>query len=486
MALPDAESFAKACLLKGDFSWDTCWKVARATPLIVKHELRDIVSGADPHGEAFAFGVYAYGAFAEITNLTERHCEFVRYLNCCLRLRDNDTRWSSLALNCNAKMKPHKDVHNLVGSINLIVGFGDYVDGKVWIEDCTATVNDGLVAKDINGRTVLGRTHDCKQRVLAFPPDRMHCPEPWKGERWTLVAFASRGVAKCSRDELSALRDLDFPVGFTPPEAYVAQDAFVECRTVSFVDEVEAYPTEQAIKRKAVLASGHKPTRRKQQVEQHRDDCGDSLDSIVEFVETVPWHPHLMGAMFESPLHEAESYSAIAEFAFGRGLWLHGSGVDMPMKKLQQRPHMSVGGLQVFHQSALQANDGRIVAVVELFGGVGETSYLVAKLHGLKAGVNFDICCGFNLSKARDRELVKEYVATRKPLVAVMAPPCKGFGQLQHMNKAIHHDTWHRTRAEGFGLAQFCAEIARAQCVAGRHFVLEQPLPRASGYPESG
>ena len=145
------------------------------------------------------------------------------------------------------------------------------------------------------------------------------------------------------------------------------------------------------------------------------------------------------------------------------------------MKKLQQRPHMSIDGLHVFHQSALQANNGQIVAVVELFGGVGETSYLVAKLHGLKAGVNFDICCGFNLGKARDRELVKEYVATRKPLVAVMAPPCKGFGQLQHVNKAIHHDTWHRTRAEGISLAQFCAEIARIQCVAGRHFVLEQP-----------
>ena len=57
-----------------------------------------------------------------------------------------------------------------------------------------------------------------------------------------------------------------------------------------------------------------------------------------------------------------------------------------------------------------------------------------------------------------------------------MVPPYKGFGQLQHMNKAIHHDTWRRTRAEGISLAQFCAEIARAQCVAGRHFVLEQPL----------
>ena len=33
---------------------------------------------------------------------------------------------------------------------------------------------------------------------------------------------------------------------------------------------------------------------------------------------------------------------------------------------------MSIDGLHVFHQSALQANNGQIVAVVELFGGVGE------------------------------------------------------------------------------------------------------------------
>ena len=154
MALPDAESFAKACRLKGDFS--CCWKVARVTPLMLSMSFVTLFPQPIRMAEAFAFGVYAYGALLESTNLTKRHCEFARYLNCFLRLRDNDTRWSSLALNCNAEMKPHKDVHNLVGSMNLIVGFGDYVDGKVWIEDCTTTVDDDMVAKDINDRTVMG------------------------------------------------------------------------------------------------------------------------------------------------------------------------------------------------------------------------------------------------------------------------------------------------------------------------------------------
>ena len=481
MSLDDAESFAKTCRLNGDFSWDTCWKVVRVTPFRSRHGLRDIVKSANPDGTSYAFGVYAHGAFVGITRCTEQHPELVRYLNNCLRIRDADTRWSSLNLNCNADMLPHKDVHNLTGSTNLIVGFGNYRGGKVWIEvgndvqGGSNAVGNDVAGKSINGRMVMGRPHDCKHRVIAFPPDRIHCPEPWEGERWTLVAFASRGVAHCSRDELSKLCGLDFPVGLVPPTSHATRDVVDECRVVSFADCTEAYPTEQAIKRKAVLAAGHKPIRRKQQVEQHRDDCGDSLDSILEFVEHVPWNPNFMGAACECTPRESSDYSAFAEFAFGRGLWLHGSGVESPMWRWQQRPHMDIESLNAFHESTLRSNDGRVVAVVELFGGVGETSYLIAKLHGLKAGVNFDICCGFNLSIARDRELVKSYIATRKPLVAVMAPPCKGFGQLQHLNKVINPETWHRTRAEGVALAQFCAEIADMQCAAGRHFVVEQP-----------
>ena len=426
MSLSDAESYAKTCRLNGDFSWDTCWKVVRVTPLGSNRGLRDIVKSANPDGVSHAFGVYAHGAFVGITHRTDQHPELVRYLNNCLRVRDADTRWSSLNLNYNADMMPHKDVHNLVGSTNLIVGFGNYRGGKVWIEvgndvqGGSNAVGNDVAGKSINGRMVMGRPHDCKHRVIEFPPDRIHCPEPWEGERWTLVAFASRGVAHCSRDELSKLCGLDFPVGLVPPTSHATRDVVDECRVVSFADCTEAYPTEQAIKRKAVLAAGHKPIRRKQQVEQHRDDCGDSLDSILEFVEHVPWNPNFMGAACECTPRESSDYSAFAEFAFGRGLWLHGSGVEIPMWRWQQRPQMNIESLDAFHESTLCSNDGRIVAVVELFGGVGETSYLIVKLHGLKAGVNFDICCGFNLSMARDRELVKSYTATRKPLVAVM------------------------------------------------------------------
>ena len=124
----------------------------------------------------------------------------------------------------------------------------------------------------------------------------------------------------------------------------------------------------------------------------------------------------------------------------------------------QQRPEMDIESLDAIHESSLRSNDGRVVAVVELFGGVGETSYLIAKLHGLKAGVNFDICCGFNRSLARDRELVNSYIATRKPLVAVMA------GQLQHLNEVIFPETWHRTRDGCCFSTVLCRNSEHAAC----------------------
>ena len=116
------------------------------------------------------------------------------------------------------------------------------------------------------------------------------------------------------------------------------RDVVDECRVVSFADCAEVYPSEQAIKRKALLAAGRKPTRRKQQVEQRPDDCGDSLDSILEFVAHVLWRPNFMGATCECTPREASDYSAFAEFAFGRGLWLHGSGVEIPTLKWQHGP----------------------------------------------------------------------------------------------------------------------------------------------------
>ena len=168
-------------------------------------------------------------------------------------------------------------------------------------------------------------------------------------------------------------------------------------------------------------------------------------------------------------------FASCSEFAFGKGRWLHGSAVDRVMTQIQSRPILSLEQLITFHSSCNAAVDGDCIAVAELFGGIGYTTHLVAKIHGLKTGVNFDITSGFDLRRADDTRMLVHYVSTRRPLVLVMAPPCKGFGALQHLNKIINPSAWQYARQEGLPLAKLCARLAELQIEGGRHFIVEQP-----------
>ena len=249
-----------------------------------------------------------------------------------------------------------------------------------------------------------------------------------------------------------------------------------DSKAVSFCDEAVSYPTEQAIRRKAVLATGHVPKRKHQNVEQHRDDCGDSLDSILEYVEVLPWSPELMGGESSNVEHTGyQFYEGCAEFSLGKGRWLHGSASRHPMHRISSRPAVSLAQLNDFHEKCQRKFELGCLAVVELFGGVGHTTYMVAKIYGLKAGINFDITSGFDLNKIEDVKMLLHYVETRQPLVIIMAPPCKGFGALQNLNKIINPDAWKQAKREGIPLARLCAQLARFQMQSGRHFILEQP-----------
>ena len=225
------------------------------------------------------------------------------------------------------------------------------------------------------------------------------------------------------------------------------------------LEDGRSYPTEQALKRKAVIASGHKPKQRLRQVEQNDDDCGESLDSILPIVDALHWSSSLMSAEAECSDTEMEEYSACSMFAWGNGRWMHGSCARSPMASLSSRPIVSVTLLSNIHHELEQQN-GRCVALMELFGGAAETSHLLVKLHGLKAGTNFDMTAGFDMSVKEDVTAMRRYVHEHEPLVILMGPPCKGFGPLQSLNRVIHPEAWKRARTEGEPLAELCAELA--------------------------
>ena len=250
-------------------------------------------------------------------------------------------------------------------------------------------------------------------------------------------------------------------------------------KSVTFVDidpefDVQTYPTEQAIRRKAVIAAGHQPAKRNKNVEQHRDDCGESLDSILEIVEVHSWTPALNAYLQDDDEQSSQIYPVLSEFVEGRGRWMHGSGSPGPLKTLRSRATISVRQLSAFHKS-IKASEGRCVALLELFGGAGETSHIVAKVHGLKSGMNFDISAGFNLLNTDDVQVLHEYVGQHKPLVVIMAPPCKSFGSLQALNRIINSEAWKASRAVGKVLADLAANVADLQISEARHFLVEQP-----------
>ena len=235
-----------------------------------------------------------------------------------------------------------------------------------------------------------------------------------------------------------------------------------------------SYPTEQALRRKAVLAAGHKPMRKQKDLEDHHDDCGESLDSILEVVDPMHRTFSLMTSEAQCTDAEYELFREISMFSFGSGRWLHGSNCLKPMNQLANRAKVSINEMDTFH-SKLKSDYGRCVALLEIFGGLGETSYILAKYHGLKAGMNFDLTVGFDLTSSQDVQALYVYVTEHEPLVIVMAPPCKGFSALQALNKVIYPDAWKKAYDEGVVMAELCAALANIQLSAGRHFLVEQP-----------
>ena len=115
------------------------------------------------------------------------------------------------------------------------------------------------------------------------------------------------------------------------------------------------------------------------------------------------------------------------------------------------------------------------VDVCELFGGDGITTQLCARYYELRSGFNFELRQGFDLLNPQHEQYLFEYLKACKPIVVVMAPPCKSFGPWARLNRVIHPELFQKSRKDGECLGRICANVARLQLEQGRHFVCEQP-----------
>ena len=223
----------------------------------------------------------------------------------------------------------------------------------------------------------------------------------------------------------------------------------------------QSFPTEQANRQKERKKLGLPIKKRKQTVEQHKDDVGDDLSSIQVTLEEVD---HYMN-QHQQDLNMSDWEHAISSFVF------ESVGVA------NNEPSVYANNINelMVHIQSFHAEHPQHVHVCELFGGEGLTSQLCSKIFGLQSGMNFEIQCGIDLNTEHGVTLLEEYLAVCKPDVVVMAPPCRGFGPWIHLNEVINPHAAQGARAEGVPLAKLCARVAEFQLNNKRHFILEQP-----------
>ena len=467
-SLEQAECMAKDLRKMGDASSEACYRLLSSTPFLRTHGARQIACNENGQSDCYAFGAFAHGGFAGVTKATVRHQELVRYLNFFLTSREKQLRWSSLSINNNNSMAVHRDVNNLKGTANIIICVGKYRGGGLWLELTDEVTESRVQYRKVGDQRLPGTVCDCYDELVVFDPCQLHGPEPWRGDRWSITGFTSRGFIMLKQHEVDQLKSFKFPVGGRTSNVALQKAE----RSVSSDVNNAAFPTEEAERRKAKMKAGHIIKPKKFVVEQSCDDLGDDLSSILEHTDCVAWTPHLLGAKSEKVDACDELEAELQAFIIGKYRWMHGSSMCKPMPRLLSRGFFN---MEQFVSAKLPCEDD-FVEVMEIFGGDATTTWILSKKHGVKTGWNFDLTVGVDLRKKSDVALLWQYLTSKRPKVVVIAPPCRCYGSLSHVNRVLNRDSFEHRYQNDKILVELAAQIAAFQMSVGNHFVAEQPV----------
>ncbi len=103
-----------------------------------------------------------------------------------------------------------------------------------------------------------------------------------------------------------------------------------------------------------------------------------------------------------------------------------------------------------------------------------------AKRRGHRVGTAVSLETGFDLRRPLVQKAVLRLVDDEEPYCLVIAFPCGPFSPLQHLNPHGDPAVKKARLEEGRALLKFAVKLARRQHRAGRHFILENPLPSAA------
>lgn len=75
-------------------------------------------------------------------------------------------------------------------------------------------------------------------------------------------------------------------------------------------------------------------------------------------------------------------------------------------------------------------------------------------------------------------------IATHKPFMVALSPPCTMYSHLQSLNKKRGSTEWELQKRKAGELLKFSMDVAKVQVASGRYFMFEHPM-RATSWSET-
>ena len=161
------------------------------------------------------YGAWTHGGMQGVTRSVHLFPMVTRYLNEFVRARCNDPAftWTSIVISKDSMAKVHSDSHNLKGTVNVLLSFGDHQGGKLWTEDPDVPDSEAVFQNDSRGVSLKGKVFSTYDTPVHFDPSVKHCVLPYRGTRISITAYTSRGFPKMTNEEIEQLKKFGFRCG---------------------------------------------------------------------------------------------------------------------------------------------------------------------------------------------------------------------------------------------------------------------------------
>ena len=162
--------------------------------------------------QVLLLGAFSRGAFSGISRRTYKYEALTRYLNGFLRHQLPGHSWSSLMLSFDSPAMPHRDCRNDKASSNILICFGSYTGGGLWLNEPGPAGEPLRRRKTPDGRLREGWVANTYHQAVTFSPRTWHASQSWSGFRIALSAFTTRLAGALPPGDRQQLRILDFPL----------------------------------------------------------------------------------------------------------------------------------------------------------------------------------------------------------------------------------------------------------------------------------